>query len=123
MYFSQNRKLMPKFVLKDMEGLFIEEMNIAVSTLRNNLESLPVQQGGKSENSTLTRKMRWINTPRYDWFVKLKSVVGSDKRLSINHVTLFGPFLDPLVIVFAWVTFCSTHCKSELNGFTEKAWV
>ena len=71
MHFSQNRKLMPKFVLKDMEGLFIEEMNIAVSTLRNNLESLPVQQGGKSENSTLTRKMRWINTPRYDWFVKL----------------------------------------------------
>ena len=53
---------MPKFVLKDMEGLFIEEMNIAVSTLRNNLESLPVQQGGKNE--TLTRKMRWINTPR-----------------------------------------------------------
>ena len=67
MHFSQNRKLMPKFVLKDMEGLFIEEMNIAVSTLRNNLESLPVQQGGKSENSTLTRKMRWINTPRYDF--------------------------------------------------------
>merc|ERR1719468_1319750 len=61
---ERNRKLMPKFVLKDMEGLFIEEMNIAVSTLRNNLESLPVQQGGKSENSTLTRKMRWINTPR-----------------------------------------------------------
>ena len=72
---------MPKFVLKDMEGLFIEEMNIAVSTLRNNLESLPVQQGGKSENSTLTRKMRWINTPRYDCHncIKLISIVESHK--------------------------------------------
>ena len=68
---------MPKFVLKDMEGLFIEEMNIAVSTLRNNLESLPVQQGGKSENSTLTRKMRWINTPRYDWNIS-KSDISID---------------------------------------------
>ena len=71
---------MPKFVLKDMEGLFIEEMNIAVSTLRNNLESLPVQQGGKSENSTLTRKMRWINTPRYDWYeLSLISIGGSNE--------------------------------------------
>ena len=55
---------MPKFVLKDMEGLYIEEMNIAISTLRNNLESLPVQQGGKSDNSTLSKKIKWMNTPR-----------------------------------------------------------
>ena len=38
---------MPKFVLKDMEGLFIEELNLAVNTLKGNLESLPVQQGDK----------------------------------------------------------------------------
>ena len=40
----QNRKLMPKFVLKDMEGLYIEEMNTAINTLKGNLESLPVDQ-------------------------------------------------------------------------------
>ena len=55
---------MPKFVLKDMEGLFIEEMTMAITTLRNNLESLPVQQGSKSDNSTLTRKMKWMGAPR-----------------------------------------------------------
>ena len=55
---------MPEFVLKDMEGLYVEELNIAITTLRNNLESLPVQQGGKDVNSTLSRKMKWINTPR-----------------------------------------------------------
>ena len=36
---------MPKFVLKEMESLYIEEMNSAISTLKSNLESLPVQQG------------------------------------------------------------------------------
>ena len=36
---------MPKFVLKEMESLYIEEMNQAISTLKSNLESLPVQQG------------------------------------------------------------------------------
>ena len=30
----QNRKLMPKFVLKDMEGLYIEEMNAAINLLK-----------------------------------------------------------------------------------------
>ena len=54
---------MPKFVLKDMEGLYIEEMNISISTLRGNLESLPVQQGGKNEKKSIIRGMkpRWAN--------------------------------------------------------------
>ena len=42
---ERNRKLMPKFVLKEMESLYIEEQNGAVNTLKSNLESLPVQQG------------------------------------------------------------------------------
>ena len=47
---------MPKFVLKDMEGLYIEELNLAINTLKGNLESLPVQQGGKSEKSNMLPK-------------------------------------------------------------------
>jgi len=46
---KQNRKLMPKFVLKEMESLYIEEMNSAISTLKSNLESLPVQLGNKQK--------------------------------------------------------------------------
>ena len=42
---ERNRKLLPKFVLKEMESLYIEEQNGAVNTLKSNLESLPVQQG------------------------------------------------------------------------------
>jgi hypothetical protein len=40
---------MPKFVLKEMESLYIEEMNQAISTLKSNLESLPVQQGNDAQ--------------------------------------------------------------------------
>jgi hypothetical protein len=36
---------MPKFVLKEMEVLYIEEMNAAINKLKANLESVPVQQG------------------------------------------------------------------------------
>ena len=45
----QNRKLMPKFVLKEMESLYIEEMNASISTLKSNLESLPVQLGNEGK--------------------------------------------------------------------------
>merc|ERR1719210_2877083 len=55
---ERNRKLMPKFVLKDMEGLYVEELNIAITTLRNNLESLPVQQGGKDEKKSIIRGIK-----------------------------------------------------------------
>ena len=56
----QNRKLMPKFVLKEMESLYIEEMNASISTLKSNLESLPVQQGneGKKEKPSLFSKLQ-----------------------------------------------------------------
>ena len=49
---------MPKFVLKDMEGLYIEEMNISISTLRGNLESLPVQQGEKNGKKSIIRGIK-----------------------------------------------------------------
>ncbi len=38
--FLQNRKLMPKFVLKEMEVLYIEEMNAAINKLKSNLVSV-----------------------------------------------------------------------------------
>ena len=51
---------MPKFVLKEMESLYIEEMNASISTLKSNLESLPVQQGneGKKEKPGLFSKLQ-----------------------------------------------------------------
>jgi hypothetical protein len=42
---EHNRKLMPKFVLKDMESMFIEELKSSINLLMANLESLPVSKG------------------------------------------------------------------------------
>ena len=41
---------MPKFVLKEMESTYIEEMTQEINTLKGRLESLPVQQARPSEN-------------------------------------------------------------------------
>ncbi|XP_014246144.1 calcium-dependent secretion activator isoform X5 [Cimex lectularius] len=42
---EKNRKLMPKFVLKEMESLYIEELKSSINLLMANLESLPVSKG------------------------------------------------------------------------------
>ncbi|XP_056429769.1 calcium-dependent secretion activator 2 isoform X7 [Hyla sarda] len=39
-------KLFPKFLTKEMEGMFIEELRASVNLLMANLESLPVSKGG-----------------------------------------------------------------------------
>ncbi|XP_059468283.1 calcium-dependent secretion activator isoform X3 [Neocloeon triangulifer] len=42
---ERNRKLMPKFVLKEMESLYIEELKGSINTLMANLENVPVSKG------------------------------------------------------------------------------
>lgn len=43
---ERNKKLLPKFVLKEMESLSIEETRMAVNKLMVNLDSLPVIKAG-----------------------------------------------------------------------------
>lgn len=38
---------MPKFVLKEMECLYLEELRTCINTLMANLESLPVAKGAE----------------------------------------------------------------------------
>ncbi|XP_001604604.4 calcium-dependent secretion activator isoform X2 [Nasonia vitripennis] len=42
---EKNRKLMPKFLLKEMESLYIEELKSSINQLMVNLEALPVSKG------------------------------------------------------------------------------
>ncbi|CAJ0946782.1 unnamed protein product [Ranitomeya imitator] len=39
-------KIFPRFLTKEMEGMFIEELRASVNLLMANLESLPVSKGG-----------------------------------------------------------------------------
>ncbi|GFS59936.1 calcium-dependent secretion activator, partial [Nephila pilipes] len=54
-----NRKLMPKFVLKEMEILYIEELRSSINQLMLNLESLPVSKGGADGKYGLQKLKRY----------------------------------------------------------------
>ncbi|CAK1546764.1 unnamed protein product [Leptosia nina] len=58
---ERNRKLMPKFVLKEMESLYIEELKSSINLLMANLESLPVSKGGADSKYGLHKIKRYNN--------------------------------------------------------------
>lgn len=47
---AQKRKF-PKFVVKEMESMFVEELKSQINLLMANLESLPVTKGAESKYS------------------------------------------------------------------------
>lgn len=47
---ERNRKLMPKFVLKEMDSLYLEETRMSVNKLMVNLDSLPVMKSSGTES-------------------------------------------------------------------------
>lgn len=47
---ERNKKLMPKFVLKEMESLYLDESRMSVNKLMVNLDSLPVMKGSSNES-------------------------------------------------------------------------
>lgn len=56
---ERNRKLMPKFVLKEMESLYIEELKSSINLLMANLESLPVSKGSMDSKYGLGIKKKY----------------------------------------------------------------
>ncbi|XP_064486582.1 calcium-dependent secretion activator 1-like isoform X3 [Ornithodoros turicata] len=56
---EKNRKLMPKFVLKEMESLHIEELRSSINQLMVNLESLPVSKGSAESKYGLQKLKRY----------------------------------------------------------------
>ncbi|XP_076676723.1 calcium-dependent secretion activator 1 isoform X2 [Andrena cerasifolii] len=58
---EKNRKLMPKFLLKEMESLYIEELKSSINLLMANLESLPVSKGSIDSKYGLQKLRRYNN--------------------------------------------------------------
>ncbi|XP_065284754.1 calcium-dependent secretion activator isoform X2 [Dermacentor albipictus] len=56
---EKNRKLMPKFVLKEMESLHVEELRSSINQLMLNLESLPVSKGSAESKYGLQKLKRY----------------------------------------------------------------
>ena len=55
---------MPKFVLKEMDSLYIEELTAEISRLKSNLESLPVQQGKTKDSKYTLPKINKLNVKK-----------------------------------------------------------
>lgn len=55
---EKNRKLMPKFLVKEMESLYIEELKSSINLLMANLESLPVSKGSTDSKYGLQKLKR-----------------------------------------------------------------
>ncbi|KAI4493140.1 hypothetical protein M0802_009557 [Mischocyttarus mexicanus] len=56
---EKNRKLMPRFLLKEMESLYIEELKSSINLLMANLESLPVSKGSIDSKYGLQKLKRY----------------------------------------------------------------
>ncbi|XP_042212858.1 calcium-dependent secretion activator-like isoform X7 [Homarus americanus] len=105
----ENRKLMPKFVVKEMESLYLEELKTSINLLMANLESLPVSKGsqegkyglqklkkynhrsdGSMENLSLSRRKRYkvfeYLSPKLSR--SQSSLSGRDSDSMDNEVTL-----------------------------------
>lgn len=55
----KNRKLMPKFVLKEMDLLYLDEMRSSINQLMVNLESLLVSKGGTESRYGLQKLKKY----------------------------------------------------------------
>ena len=50
---------MPKFVVKEMESMYIDELKSSINLLKDNLESLPVTKGSTDSKFSVKRMGRY----------------------------------------------------------------
>lgn len=58
---------MPKFILKEMESLYIEELKSSINLLMANLESLPVSKGSIDSKYGLQKLKRYNHRLGDEW--------------------------------------------------------
>ncbi|XP_022914758.1 calcium-dependent secretion activator isoform X4 [Onthophagus taurus] len=80
---EKNRRLMPRFVLKEMESLYIEELKSSINLLMANLEALPVSKGSMDSKYSL-QKLK-----RYNHRLHNHNKPYTVKHLLMNYVTSF----------------------------------
>ena len=51
----------PKFVVKEMESMYVDELKSAINLLMANLESLPVSKGSSDSGISRLQKLKKYN--------------------------------------------------------------
>ena len=55
----QKKRKYPKFVVKEMESMYIDELKSSINLLMANLESLPVTKGSSDSKYSLQKLKRY----------------------------------------------------------------
>uniref|UniRef100_A0A2C9K1R7 PH domain-containing protein n=1 Tax=Biomphalaria glabrata TaxID=6526 RepID=A0A2C9K1R7_BIOGL len=77
----------PKFVVKEMESMYLEELKSSINILKSNLESLPVSKGGTDSKYSL-QKLKRYNRAQHSSLSKLDTNEDNDPGLSKMDVVL-----------------------------------
>lgn len=115
--FSYKERKFPKFVSKEMENMYIEELKSSVNLLMANLESMPVSKGGEFKLQKLKRSH---NASIIDMGEE------SENQLSKSDVLLsFSLEVSPKSLKVYWYGKIAkeTHVLSPANlAFTLRSW-
>ncbi|XP_019765396.1 calcium-dependent secretion activator isoform X3 [Dendroctonus ponderosae] len=96
---EKNRKLFPKFLLKEMELLYVEEQKAAINLLMTNLESLPVSKGSTDSKYGL-QKLKRYNHRSQGSLVKLEGdSADSDTMLTLTKMDVVLTFQLEVIVM------------------------
>ncbi|XP_076313515.1 calcium-dependent secretion activator 1 isoform X3 [Tachypleus tridentatus] len=113
---EKNRKLMPKFVLKEMESLYIEELRSSINQLMVNLESLPVSKGS-AEGKYGLQKLKRYNHSFSTSTLKLWSRCSFRSISLYLQAPLWNVIYDSLLFAFNFMN----QASLSKEGLTEDA--
>ncbi|XP_064102335.1 calcium-dependent secretion activator-like isoform X9 [Macrobrachium nipponense] len=104
----ENRKLMPKFVVKEMESLYLEELKTSINLLMANLESLPVSKGSQEGKYGLKNLRKYNHSRRRSSVLRQVAECMSVVSRSLG----LTPFLAHYLQVYGSVS----RSQSSLSG-------
>ncbi|GAU94345.1 hypothetical protein RvY_06135-2 [Ramazzottius varieornatus] len=125
---EKNRKLLPKFIVKEMESLFLEELRSSINLLMANLESLPVSKGTTDSKYGLRKFKRYNNSfrrSRRGTASSIKSDSGESSEAALTKLDVVLSFNVEVIVqevqgVKSVQPTKLLYCTMEVEGGGEK---